>query len=1127
MKSSRLSQLCDGLLEAGWLLGVIITPVFFNVFSDRVFEPDKLTTLRALTVFMSVVWLVRFVELTALGEKPLRFSWRTPLVLPALLTMLVYLISSLFSLVPYTSFIGSYQRLQGTFSLSAYLVLFFSIVTVLKTRTQLDRLITTMIVASIPVALYGIVQHAGGDPLPWAGDVRTRVASNMGNSIFVGAYLIMVVPLTLSRIVGSFRDIMSRPEGRLTDILRASAYIFVFSVQLLTIWYSQSRGPWLGIIAALFIFVYLALLVLQRQASVDEPEPRGIALLRGVGFGLASLIVTGLAGGLGYGLVRGLRLTLSASTLAVGLGGMAFGALWLYMIVERRGWRWLWVSWGTIGLLIAGLLLLINLPGPLKTRVLESQQFRRLAQITEVESGTGKVRTLIWQGTVKLITSREPLVYPDGHKDRWAILRPLVGYGPESMYVAYNRFYPAELGHYESRSASPDRSHNETLDSLTVTGVLGFGAYLFTFLSVFAWGFHWLGLLRTRRDLALYLGLDLFFIVLLTFIGWRASGLYLFAVGVPLGILLGSMSYLTWQGLRAPGGEVAHPFALVLIAVVSGIFAHFIEINFGIAIASTRTMFWALSGVLMVSGLRWIETEHPVAAPQPAPAPSRSGRPPRRRGTSAPTSRPAPVAPSRTQAWLPATLALSLVLAFLLGTLCYDFINNPERLTNASDIFLKSFTWLYAQGRPAYGGLLIVFFPLLLGAFIGMGELDNEGRLGNSYTIWGVGLFLVLGIGLMAWLLYGSALASRQAAMSQVTVMSIAELVDLSRRFASTLGIYYMFMYLLWFNLGWVLSFEPIERPRAVAASPSLVVLGVGFVMGMLIVSSGSYNLIRADVLFKQGKAYAEQNEVNQKLIGIAHYEAALNLAPREDYYYLFLGKAFLEAIQLYPDSATRQALYPRTEEILKKAMQINPLNTDHSANLGRFYQAWGSSPEGAARREELLKLSEEYFRKALALSPQNPILWNQLATLKGIVMQDDAAFEELIARSMEVDERFEETWMMLGDWRASKGDYTGAAEAYERALTIRRNCTVYYVLGSLYLQQSAWFSATQRLQEGIDFCPTYGYLWDMYRLQAIGYSYAGMKAQALNAVEQAIRLAPTDQQATLQQLRAALEATP
>jgi Na+-translocating ferredoxin:NAD+ oxidoreductase RnfA subunit len=129
MNSSKLSAFCDRVLEAGWLLGVTITPVFFNVYSSRVFEPDKLTTMRALATVMAVFWLVRFLEEAIQRQKPLRFSCRTPLVLPALVTMGVYLITSIFSLVPYTSFVGSYQRLQGTYSLFGYLVIFFALLT--------------------------------------------------------------------------------------------------------------------------------------------------------------------------------------------------------------------------------------------------------------------------------------------------------------------------------------------------------------------------------------------------------------------------------------------------------------------------------------------------------------------------------------------------------------------------------------------------------------------------------------------------------------------------------------------------------------------------------------------------------------------------------------------------------------------------------------------------------------------------------------------------------------------------------------------------------------------------------------------------------------------------------------
>ena len=504
MNTSRLSQFCDSALEAGWLLGVTITPVFFNVYSSRVFEPDKLTTLRALAIVMAVLWLTRVIDEAVRGGHPLRFSTKTPLVLPALITMGVYLISTLCSLVPFTSLIGSYQRLQGTYTLFGYLVIFFALLTGLRTRVQLNRFVTVLILNSLPIALYGIIQHNGLDPLPWAGDVTSRVAANMGNSIFVAAYLIVIVPLTGARIVQSFGDILGREQSRITDVFKASGYIFVLAVQLLTIWYSQSRGPWLGIVASAFLFPYLALIVLQRQSGgAGQGSSRGLgAVLRGIGFGWGSLALAGALAGLMLALFDGALAIYPAAGLAL----LVFGGLWLYFIVERKGWQWLWIGWGSVGLAIAIGLILINIPGPLQSRVRQVSALQRLTTITELQSGTGKVRGLIWQGTVDLISIHEPLAYPDGSQDKLNFIRPLVGYGPESMYVAYNSFYPPELGHYESRTASPDRSHNETLDSLVITGLLGLGAYLFTFVSFFAWGFRWLGLLPSRRDLLVYIG---------------------------------------------------------------------------------------------------------------------------------------------------------------------------------------------------------------------------------------------------------------------------------------------------------------------------------------------------------------------------------------------------------------------------------------------------------------------------------------------------------------------------------------------------------------------------------------------------------------------------------------------
>ena len=40
--------------------------------------------------------------------------------------------------------------------------------------------------------------------------------------------------------------------------------------------------------------------------------------------------------------------------------------------------------------------------------------------------------------------------------------------------------------------------------------------------------------------------------------------------------------------------------------------AHYVEINFGIAIAATRTTFWTFAGLLVALGLEWVPAALPV-----------------------------------------------------------------------------------------------------------------------------------------------------------------------------------------------------------------------------------------------------------------------------------------------------------------------------------------------------------------------------------------------------------------------------------------------------------------------------------------------------------------------------------
>jgi hypothetical protein len=211
---SKLSRLCDGLLEAGWLVAVVSVPLFFNIHSERVFEPDKLTLLRSIAVFMATLWMVKFVDQRGwknwgrLSWRNQESVWRQPFVLPVVALVVVYFVATLFSITPRVSWAGSYQRLQGTYTTLSYVIIGGVAASTIRSRVQIGRIVTAVIITSIPVAFYGLLQHLERDPLPWGGDVIIRVAGHMGNAIFIAAYLIMALPLTLGRVVDAFTNIL-------------------------------------------------------------------------------------------------------------------------------------------------------------------------------------------------------------------------------------------------------------------------------------------------------------------------------------------------------------------------------------------------------------------------------------------------------------------------------------------------------------------------------------------------------------------------------------------------------------------------------------------------------------------------------------------------------------------------------------------------------------------------------------------------------------------------------------------------------------------------------------------------------------------------------------------------------
>jgi tetratricopeptide (TPR) repeat protein len=872
------------------------------------------------------------------ASNPFAGLWRrfsaTPLAVPTLVYVLVFLLATALSVVPRVSFWGSYQRLQGTYTNLSYVLLFVLIIGFMRRREQLERLVSVVLCAGLAVASYGLLQHFQLDPLPWRGDVITRVASSLGNSIFVAAYLIMVIPFGLYRIfaaIPALRDAERTPPK--TDLLWAVAYgllivgslllilsILAFSVAVRV---ADSRYWWIfpgSIMTATALWVLPSL-----GLSRSERLPFGLNLAAIVSFLYVAffLISYGISGSMGgqvvdpnaklnWGLllsvaclaiisffvlaytlprrnveqsrtslqlqIAGGSIVVLASLLAIffsqsrgpWLGGGAslvvFFTLLLWWAARQARLRdalqlakrlqlLLW-SWVGLAVIAGGFLIAFNtIDTPAFVQLREVPYIGRMGKLLETDAGTGLVRRLIWtgdefgSGTIGLITA-DPV-------------RTVIGWGPESMFVAYNPFYPPALANIESRGASPDRSHQAILDELVNKGVLGLLSYLFVLVS---------------------------FSMLCWKMLFRAKEWY-------------------WQ--------------VFFIACFSVMIAHFVEGMAGIPIVATLMMLWVTMGLAVVAG--------------------------------------------------------SLAGGYVLGA---------DPAAKAEEAAVEEAPAVAAQPAPSTG---------------------KGGRNRNQ---------------------------QRGA---------------VARGAASARG----------------------SRRQQQSNPASLLVYALICIVGFGAIWWTNLNPVYADMRFQEGQSYinASNSGWTEQIYGIDRMLDAIRRDPDEDYYYLNLGRVMMsladvrrsqgealtppegniqlnnliqldtpEKIQQFILAKTPLTLMAYAEAVLTRAYDLNQMNKDHSANLGRLNNFWYNWTQEPERLQKAL----EWFQNATRLAPQDVSIANEeasvLSTLGSVALQQAdqakadeyyAQAEQILARSRLLDPKYKDTDARLADLLRLQKRYAEASELY------------------------------------------------------------------------------------------------
>ena len=985
--ASRLVTACTAGIEACWLTALVVSALFFNTHSTRIFEPDKLAVVRTLALVVAALAATRAVDagwnpLRQKFPKPTAASVRTwlvsnPLPAAALFYLLLAVISTAFSISPSQSLWGSYARAQGLYSLLAYALLALAAHSQIRTMRQLWRLIDTLIYVSIPMSFYGIMQRFGLDTYQWQQFfTQTRITSTLGNPIFVGGFLVPIIPLTAAALLHAGHLLRTARPRTSAHWLRTAIYAVSIPMQLLALWYTGSRGPVLAVVPGLMLA------------------------------GLVLLAVTG-------------RRSLVAMLTAAALASVVFIAL-------------------------------LNIPrGPLEHLRDADTTLGRLGHLLDGSRdspASTRQRVLIWEGVLQAVLPHAPVAFSTGGSDRWNFIRPVVGYGLETLTFVFQQFFPPEFAQLDRWRAisqqgegttivltysptAPDRSHNEFFDALVFGGVLGALAYLLLFAIAIYWLYGIAGLLPNQNAKRIYWLLAVSGAIGGAVAVRLALGLQYVGVGLPLGMLAGTGLYLLGiAGLhRIPSpASTDVPKLLVCAGIVGALTAHFVDLHFGIPTGATRLVLW----LLLASAAVLPQLNTPAQPTHADHAPAKEAN--TRAKTTAATKEP------------PTWLTQALVPTTVLITLVYILILNPEHAQTSAEILARSFGGsATASALQPFAMAALVLCTWLTGSLL-FAISDN--------TKLNLGTFLkIAATAAASALLFGLLHVTRLAATARFPAADPEGTV----RTVRSIGAVYTHYNIWLIALCLLLPYFAAATTRARSHQPAgWIALGTTAVLTFFTAANTNFALIFADTFHHVALPFQSNNQYPTT---IRLLEEAMALAPQEPYFPLYIGNTLLEQSRKLSDEPAQTAAIQRAMGLYKHAQELEPLHPDATTGLARLLSYWAEmAPAGQVRTTRATEAAQ-YFELASIASPTNVLTLNEWAMLDLRMLNKLDGAEVRLQRSLALDDQYDLTYLLLGDLHMKRADtspetahaeYTAAIEFYKRGAVIRTSFPMLVTLG-------------------------------------------------------------------------------
>jgi len=222
----------NNAIEATTITLIISTPLVFYPYLVRIFNPPKELAFNVLIIIGLMLWKLKMVS-----EEEVKIA-RTPLNLPVLAFMAICALSLLWSNSPMVSLLELPLFLAGP-------ILYFIVANNIRDEHQINRLLTTLLIISSLLGIYGIFQYNGIDFSFWKANVgRNQVFGLFGNVNYFAEYMIVPLPLAISLFFAT--------RNRTHKILLLVGILAMGGSLILTF----TRGSYLAIgISSIFMFL--------------------------------------------------------------------------------------------------------------------------------------------------------------------------------------------------------------------------------------------------------------------------------------------------------------------------------------------------------------------------------------------------------------------------------------------------------------------------------------------------------------------------------------------------------------------------------------------------------------------------------------------------------------------------------------------------------------------------------------------------------------------------------------------------------------------------------------------------------------------------------------------------------